>query len=659
MKRLIYGLVSVAFGLTIARGAIANNPAASMHWERLTPYFGGAQTLSGIQFGGDKFVAWGEDTLVYTQDGQNWHQGSHYASASGFKAIGYGNGRFVAVAESGHISVSTDGIHWNTQLVSTNAFADITFGAGMFVAVGANGLIATSSDGATWTQQTGTTKNLFLIAYGNGRFVAAARGDDARTPDGFVVSTNGSQWTEIAPTPLYTETACQTAGCKTATLLGGLVFFQGKFVLLALTVEPVGSFNSLLRSDDGITWTTGEITTAPVVGINSLVEVNGILTPPNVAFANGLWVKVDLYLWHGADPYQMTQMPISTNHITAVAAHGNVIVGVGQFDHLPHSPDLPAPKIDILVSTNGGANFDKITPPAGASGLGAIRYADGKFVAVGALGTIITSSNGLDWTKIPSNTTQELHEILHADGKWWAVGAGGQLLISSDNAATITARTINPSYELVSIAHGNGNFVAVPRGLELIISTNGTNWTMVGTNNFGGHRAVTYGDGKFVTVGFANATSTNAIDWDFNLIGGGTGIRATYWNGLFVTPKLSERIVEVSADGKHWHLITVDPKTTIYNVNESDGRLWAGGRAGSIWQAIPNPQLTPSLNANGDFQLHVTVAEPGNYRLLTSPSGLPGTWTPTTLLTISTQGNWTNPASTGDAQFYQVRLEPK
>jgi hypothetical protein len=644
-----------------ALGTVYVNRAASLHWENVGVFAPGSALLRGVKFAGGTFVAWGDNHLVYSQDGVNWRRGQDLAPNTQFQSLAYGNGRFVAVGRSGYVTTSKDGAHWNTQFISTpSGFSDVAFGGGLFVAVGAGGLIATSPDGAAWTLQSGTTKDLQMVAYGNGRFVANARSAD-RSSDGFVVSTDGIHWTDVPRSPLYTSSTCQTPRCPTATLLGGLIFFQGKFVLLAYTAQSAGGYNSFLRSDDGVTWTTGEQTTAPIVEvespysripINSLSEANGMLVPQNVAFGNGLFVKVDYDVWSGIDPYQMTRPPRPPGPITSLAGNGKVVVAVGTLDHLPYSV---TPPILILLSTNNGESFEQITPPAGAGGLAAVRYADGKFVAVGFSGTIITSPDGRSWTKVQSNTDADLYDLVYADGKWRAVGTRGRVLTSTD-ATSFTAQSLGDAFDLHSIAYGNGAYVVVSPHNGLFRSGTGSDWSPTGTNLFGGPWAVTFGDGKFVTSGFACATSTDGVNWEFSEYGGASGLRIAYANGFFASPR-DYAEVEVSRDAKRWEVMQVDANTFFYAVDAVDGRLWTAGYVGAIWRAIANPQLTASINASGSYELNIDVDQPATFRILISTTGLPGSWQPADLLDISSHAKWTSAPSSADIQFFQVRKE--
>lgn len=94
----------------------------------------------------------------------------------------------------------------------------------------------------------------------------------------------------------------------------------------------------------------------------------------------------------------------------------------------------------IRFTTNGGTSW------AAAAGSGLVsttlwrvEYADGKFVAVGDDGVILTSVDGDTWVQETSGETADLLGIAFAQSLWMAVGDDGRILTSPD-AETWTRR---------------------------------------------------------------------------------------------------------------------------------------------------------------------------------------------------------------------------
>ena len=121
--------------------------------------------------------------------GITWTQRTLPVSAT-WQSVTYGNGVFVAVANSSAIAAtSPDGITWTRRALPLSvSWYSVTYVNGLFVAVVYNSAIAaTSPDGITWTQRTLPVSAYWQsVTYGNGEFVAMAYNSTiaATSPDG-------------------------------------------------------------------------------------------------------------------------------------------------------------------------------------------------------------------------------------------------------------------------------------------------------------------------------------------------------------------------------------------------------------------------------------------------------------------------------------------
>jgi hypothetical protein len=93
----------------------------------------------------------------------------------------------------------------------------------------------------------------------------------------------------------------------------------------------------------------------------------------------------------------------------------------------------------------------------------------GLAVVVGDSGTILTSSNGFDWTPRVSGTTLQLRSVARANGRWIAVGLSEAYLESSDGFTWTPVDSLFPGW----ISDGRGRpvdftYVGV-RGNHLIL----------------------------------------------------------------------------------------------------------------------------------------------------------------------------------------------
>ncbi|MEZ4195127.1 MAG: hypothetical protein R3B53_01885 [Candidatus Paceibacterota bacterium] len=223
-------------------------------------------------------------------------------TTNSWHSVTYGNGLFVAVAFTGGVMTSPDGINWTPRTAAAaNQWTSITYGNGIFVAVSNNGTdrVMTSPDGINWTSRKSITSNRLwsAVTYGNGLFVAvetgAAGSDQVMTsPDGITWtnrSATGAAWSSIAyGNGLFV--AVSSDGSGTMTSVDGIVwnypssptsnawsaitYGNGLFV----TVASTGSGDRVMISPDGVTWAT-----STSVADNSW---------HSVTYGNGLFVAV-------------------------------------------------------------------------------------------------------------------------------------------------------------------------------------------------------------------------------------------------------------------------------------------------------------------------------------------------------------------------------
>lgn len=217
-----------------------------------------ATSWYSIAHGGGRFVAVATSGRVMTSpDGITW---TAYAApeANGWISVAHGAGRFVAVANTGtnRVMTSTDGATWTMVSVPASSWYSITYAGGQFVAVANSGTsrVMTSPDGVSWTARTAPASAWRSVGYGNGLFVAVADGGTARV----ATSPDGVTWT---------ARTAEADGWRAVT------YGAGRFVAVA----NAGT-NRVMTSADGVTWTASA---AP--------EANSWIS---VAYGNGVFAAV-------------------------------------------------------------------------------------------------------------------------------------------------------------------------------------------------------------------------------------------------------------------------------------------------------------------------------------------------------------------------------
>lgn len=188
-----------------------------------------------------------------------------------------------------------------------------------------------------------------------------------------------------------------------------------------------------------------------------------------------------------------------------------------------------------------------------ANALNAVVFASSKFVAVGAAGTILTSPDGDTWTPQTSGTANALNGVAFGGGLFVAVGAAGTILTSPDGVAW-TPQTSGTAAILYAVTHGAGIYVAVGAGGVLHSSPNATAWTPRTSGTASDLLCVGYGIGLFIASGPANFTtrSIDGFSWTTGTTGYGVQMRAIAFTGILATMVGGSSIALNSSNGSSW-----------------------------------------------------------------------------------------------------------
>jgi|WetSurMetagenome_2_1015567.scaffolds.fasta_scaffold16824_2 hypothetical protein len=178
------------------------------------------------------------------------------------------------------------------------------------------------------------------------------------------------------------------------------------------------------------------------------------------------------------------------------------------------------------------------------SRLNAVAYGEGRFVAVGNNGTIITST----------------------DGEGWSLVASGQ-------------------NTLRSISWGNDRFVVVGENFGTMTSTDGIHWSTytllpsIDSNSTTEYLSVTYCKNQFVVSGLRTVyTSSDGLIWKEQSIDQNLAVRAmAYGNSAFVG--VGGACALVSTDGTTWSSFVVEPDATPdTSIVSLYGIIWGGNQ---------------------------------------------------------------------------------
>jgi hypothetical protein len=296
----------------------------------------------------------------------------------------------------------------------------------------------------TWTSSSPLPQiGLSAIAYAQGQFVAAG------WPKGAILtSAGGVNW-------IQRQSNIQ-AGRDGE--LYGIASGNGLFVAVGgYFQQGAPPYVAILSSSDGMNWTQGKSGT------------EGSLN--NVTYGNGRFVAVGASsILTSADGVNWIEGHTGAGNCFGIAYGSGRFVAVGTTGEPgPTKPDVISFPI-ILTSADGLNWMSHVLKMQPYTGLNAVAYGDGQFVAVGAglspdleeapTPIILTSTDGNNWVECHSTANLGLHAVTYASGQFVVVGRSGGIL-TSPNGRTWVQRPSPTKDALTGIAYGNGHFVAV------------------------------------------------------------------------------------------------------------------------------------------------------------------------------------------------------
>ena len=351
---------------------------------------------------GAVYVATGYSTVLVSSDGDTWTEAA--VPPLGFNdSVAWGGGLancFVTVGSDNHIFSSSDGQTWTRRFLSASpvigqlSLNEVTWTGMRFVAVGEKGMILASEDGIDWSI-VASGADLNGLAHDGSRFIAV--GDHGR----LAVASDPSTWE-------YRHTG------DDAHYLYDLVWDGSRYVSVGQTYSLYSNDLSLWQaawegatsSDTAIIWD----------GSQFVRTGDGIMT----------WDGVTTYAG-SSDPKWEWSYFTATEWFNDLIWDGSTYLAVGNGGAIYSSPD----------ATNGSW-VSQVNPDA--SNLEAITQDAGRFIAVGADGTILTSDDsGVTWAPRSSGTNATIYDVTWTGSQFVAVGHLGMILTSPDGSTWTAA----------------------------------------------------------------------------------------------------------------------------------------------------------------------------------------------------------------------------
>lgn len=457
--------------------ALYSDDGVSFHAARLEPPT--TAWLEGVAASSDPAIAVAvgdEGTIYRTTDGTNWSRVEATPLAAWLSGVAYGGGRFVAVGEGGVVASSADGMTWETASSPTSAYLTrVAYGDGRFLAVGDGGEILESTDGLRWRseRQIGLTNDLLVAALGPGRAVVA--GTDAlwlREGTGRWLNQLSDQAIPV-PAPEWTYAAAVWDGDR--WLLAGRTGVAVEGVLT--NVPPLNNVTLWPRLDDsvrGSLWAAERIgDTYLAVGERAIVlsSLSGAEWRQEIAQTNDSQT-----LYYGVGGSDSMALVVGTGGGMVRSAVGYAEVTV------TNSLDAGG-RTHHLVTTNRvpllGLEWEAVGGGLTTATLQGVGWNGVEYLVTGENGTLLRSPNGRDWTLSRLGTEALVSSVAWTGSRWVASGVSGDRfnLFVSEDADRWTALDSGTTNWIYRVRSWPGRVVAVGQQGVILESDDGVRWT--------------------------------------------------------------------------------------------------------------------------------------------------------------------------------------
>lgn len=349
-------------------------------------------------------------------------------------------------------------------------------------------------------------------------------------------------------------------------------------------------------------------------------QVGDIIESDDIPIGPGTWLETGKYYSKATYPALASKL----GNVPDIGEGAYIPDGKYPIPYAPITGAAPRPTysgVEIggvgIVVGNGGAirrSTDGINwygvPSLSTNSYNAVRNLNGKFVAAGTVGTIVSSSDGLVWTNNAfTGSTTNFNDCAYGAGKYVIVGASGFIASSPDlfNWTTSTGTGSNAFYR---VAYGAGVFVAVGVSGACYSSPDGVTWTArsAGSVTF---QDLIYANGKFVAICASQAySSADGITWTASgagTFGTLTPAQVLFANGIYI---VAASTLYTSTDAVTWTAVgtTINPQGGVC-VIWTGAKFIVGGSFGSI--AVSTDGVTWSSYRDisfGTFTALVSVA---------------------------------------------------
>ncbi len=547
-------------------------------------------TLRATVFFNEQAIVAGDDgILLYSESEEQFEPGKLDKPASGgFRALAASSETIVAGGDDGMLYISTDGQKWRKQTFGYNNHIYALIWTGKyFVAVGEGGLVATSNNGRSWTKrQSRTNRDLNALAFVNKRLWTVGN-------DGVVLLSYNDGWSWLAARSGTDKNLNAVTGTASEVIVAGEnVVRKGVLDFFMYWVD-------LLENDEGTNpspppdWTyycAIEMDDKFLLGGRTGMLVDSVRDEED-----------DEYLyWFSADDSVR-------NWLWDISRVGDLMVTVG--DHAT-----------VLTSRDGALWNLEVTPESATESiLLGVGGTTNLLVAVGNRGQLLTSHNswtnvvtqndlgqevinkvntiGVVWEAVdPKPTENDLQGVVALGDTWVVTGGKGTVLTTSDGKQWSKHQAPTTGI-LTSVEAFKGRFVATGEDGVILTSTNGADWTAQASGTTKWLYRVRAFDDQLVAVGQAGTilTSPDGETWAKRESGTGQWLNDVTQVGDAWHVVGANGTVLTSPDLESWQAKGMITGLSLYGALANDGQLLSVGLEGIILRREIIPRTTPIL----------------------------------------------------------------
>lgn len=270
----------------------------------------------------------------------------------------------------------------------------------------------------------------------------------------------------------------------------------------------------------------------------------------------------------------------------------------GQNTQIPNADDLKmhTDNGDIHVTAEKKAVWDKSVVigekevdtqlPGGNEWWKLIYYCRDRFL-IGGNGSILSSSDGIQWTKMFSPVGSDCISFCDADGFFWSVCTNAEKVVFSLDGATWLSSDTNLEgfSDQLQTSYGNGTYVILDsKSLAYAKSMNG--WKMASLPGTGvWWDALCFGKDKFVVIGDSDVAcySEDGITWSQTTMPANAfWASVCYADSKFVAVSRTGAKAAYSTDGINWVLTSTPIEEDFISVCYGDGKFVAVSWQGDV-----------------------------------------------------------------------------